>query len=88
MQICNFFFVIKASDDKSDEKVRKLSSAEPKLVCYLSYFFNKRAGSANLKVERIDTQTANSCDVLIYSFVKIDNTTFDTISPIQETDYG
>jgi len=61
---------------------------EAKLVCYLSYFFNKRAGIANLNIETLDVDTVNSCDILIYSFVKIDNKTFDKIMPILETDYG
>ncbi len=61
---------------------------EARFVCYLSYFFNKRAGLANLKIENLDTETLNSCEILIYSFVKIDNTTFDKIMPILETDYG
>ena len=43
---------------------------------------------ANLKIENIDADTANLCDILVYSFVKIDNTTFDKIVPILDTDHS
>ena len=58
---------------------------EMKLVCYLSYFFNKRPGVANLTIDSIDPFL---CDVIIYSLAKIDDSTYEKIIPFQETDTG
>ncbi len=54
---------------------------KPVLMCYLSYLFNKRSGIANFTVDNIDP---NLCTHIVYSMVKINDTTHDNLVPFSD----